>query len=229
MRRARLNFMCLLACSILAPALMLAQLPKRAKEKPGKLSGVVVTAKGAPVAGAQILWQDSDGRLPHVLHSDVHGRFSIPELRAGLYDLRAAAHGTWSEWEHNVMVRPGREADVTLRLSFKAQPPAAVVELKGAMRTWDVPVSGAAAHDSAVDPKGNIWFTLQETGHIARFNPVTHQWDLFKVPTPHSGPDGLVSDAEGNIWFMENYNLGERWRAVVLRVDRGKAGPRKSE
>jgi virginiamycin B lyase len=73
------------------------------------------------------------------------------------------------------------------------------------MRTWDLPVAGAAAHDPAVDPKGNIWFTFQETGHLARFNPDTHEWKLFKIPTPHSGPHGLVSDAAGNMWFTENY------------------------
>ncbi len=204
MRRARLNIVVFLFGAAIVPALTLAQLPRTAKEKPGALRGVVVNAKGAPVAGAQIMWQDSDGRLPHVLHSDAHGRFQIPVLRSGLYDLRAAASGTWSEWEHNVMVRPGSEAEVTLRLSFKAPQHAVAVELHGTMRTWDVPASGAAPNDSAVDPKGNMWFTLQETGHIARFNPNTQEWKLFKIPTPDSGPAGLVSDAEGNIWFAEN-------------------------
>jgi virginiamycin B lyase len=56
-----------------------------------------------------------------------------------------------------------------------------------------------------VDAKGNVWFTLQETGHIARFNPDTHEWKLFKVPTEDSGPHGLVVDKIGDIWFTENY------------------------
>jgi virginiamycin B lyase len=73
------------------------------------------------------------------------------------------------------------------------------------MRVWDAPVPGSVPHDSAVDAKGNIWFTLQETGHLARFNPDTHEWKLFKVQTPDSGPHGLVSDALGDIWFTENY------------------------
>jgi len=94
---------------------------------------------------------------------------------------------------------------VKLRLLFKAPPPAAAVELKGAVRTWDVPVSGALPHDPAVDPKGNIWFTFQGSNQIARFNPNTHEWKLYKVPTADSGPHGLVSDASGDIWFTENY------------------------
>jgi virginiamycin B lyase len=205
MRLSRWNIVLLLGVAAFVCAQARAQVPKRARQKPGSLTGAVVNAKGAPVAGAQILWQAADGETPHVLHSDVHGRFHIDPLRAGLYELRASAHGAWSEWEHNVMVRPGSEANVTLRLTFKAPPVATAVQLKGAMRAWDVPVPGALPHDSAVDPKGNIWFTLQATGHLARFNPDTHEWKLFKVPTPDSGPHGLVSDIWGNIWFTENY------------------------
>jgi virginiamycin B lyase len=102
-------------------------------------------------------------------------------------------------------VRPGEIANVTLRLTFKEPSVIVGVELKGLMHAWEVPVPGSVPHDSAVDPKGNIWFTLQETGHLARFNPDTHEWKLFKVPTPDSGPHGLVSDALGDIWFTENY------------------------
>jgi virginiamycin B lyase len=182
-----------------------AQSIKVPKKKPGTLGGEVVNAKGAPVAGAQILWQAADGETPHLLHTDAQGHFYVGTLRTGSYDLRANANGTWSEWEHNVLVRPGDNTNVTLRLTFKPPPPLLGVELKGTMRMWDAPVPGSVPHDSAVDAKGNIWFTLQETGHIARFNPDTHEWKLFKVPTEDSGPHGLVSDAFGNIWFTENY------------------------
>ena len=181
-----------------------AQYPKVAKKPPGSITGEVVNAKGAPVAGAQILWGSADGETPHLLHSDAQGRFYIEGLRMGLYDLRASAGGAWSEWEHNVQVVPGRDHEITLRLTFK-EPQVLAVEVKGVMHAWDVPVPGALPHDPAVDPKGNIWFTLQETGHIARFNPDTHEWKLFKVPTEDSGPHGLVSDSSGNIWFTENY------------------------
>lgn len=205
MRRARLNIAFLVCAAAFVSAGARAQVPKTAKQKPGGLDGAVVNAKGAPVAGAQILWQAADGETPHVLHSDAQGRFHIKSLRSGLYSLRASANGAWSEWEHNVLVRPGNDTNVTLRLTFKEPPVAAGVELKGVMRMWDAPVPGSVPHDSAVDAKGNVWFTLQETGHIARFNPDTHEWKLFKVQTPDSGPHGLVPDAFGDIWFTENY------------------------
>lgn len=208
MRRGRLNFVLAICAAAGVPAGAWAQVPKSAvaKQKPGGLDGVVVNAKGAPVAGAQILWQAADGETPHVLHSDAHGKFHVEPLRPGFYDLRASANNTWSAWEHNILVKPGDEANVTLRLTFKAPPVSVGVELKGAMRAWDAPVPGSVPHDSAADAAGNIWFTLQESGHIARFNPDTHEWKLFKVPTEDSGPHGLVPDVEGNIWFTENYS-----------------------
>jgi len=204
MRRICQNFLILFCAAALLSATAAAQVPKSAKQKPGGLDGEVVSAKGAPVGGAQIMWQAADGGTPHVLHTDVRGQFHIEPLRAGSYDLRASSAGTWSEWEHNVLVRPGADVKVTLRLSFKTPVAPLGVELKGTMRFWDAPVPGAMPHDSAADAKGNIWFSLQETGHIARFNPDTQEWKLFKIPTEDSGPLGLAFDSLGNLWFAES-------------------------
>jgi len=204
MRRAHLKISVVMCAVALVCAGARAQVPKTAKLKPGGLAGEVVNAKGAPVAGAQILWQAADGETPHVLHSDARGLFHIEAMRSGLYNLRASASGTWSEWEHNVLVRPGGDVNVTLRLTFKEPPAVASIALKGVMRWWEAPVPGAMPHDSAVDAKGNVWFTLQDTGHIARFSPDKQEWKLFKVPTPDSGPQGLVFDSLGDIWFTEN-------------------------
>src|ERR1700692_4799742 len=140
MRRTRLNIAILVCAAAFVSAYAYAQLPKAPKLKPGGLDGKVVNAKGAPGAGAQILWQVADGETPHVLHSDAQGRFHIEKMRTGSYDFRASAKGTWSEWEHNVFVRPGGDTNVTLRLTFKTPSIAAGVELKGMMRAWDAPV-----------------------------------------------------------------------------------------
>ena len=206
MRRTWLSVLfLLLGVGTLLPAGLRAQLPKQHKLGPSNLDGTVVTAKGTPVSGAQVLWQASDGEKPHVVHTDDQGHFHIPGLRAGLYDVRASVGDASSEWERNVLVRPGGESNVKLRLASIGPPVQAVLELKGKMRTWDVPWPGALPHDPAVDPQGNIWFTLQEAGQIARFAPDTQEWKLFLVPTSNSGPHGLVSDAKGYIWFTENY------------------------
>ena len=88
----------------------------------GILDGVVVNAKGAPVAFAEVLWQTADGREPHALRANGNGYFRIGRLNQGLYELRAEALGISSEWEHNIFVRSGRVASVTLRLTHRIPP-----------------------------------------------------------------------------------------------------------
>ncbi len=91
---------------------------------PGTLSGVVVSVQSAPVSGARVFWQSADGGSPpHVLRTDSDGAFHTGALHEGLYDVRAESAGIWSEWERNVIVRPGQNIRVTLRLN-RSTPPA---------------------------------------------------------------------------------------------------------
>ena len=96
-----------------------------AKAVDGVLGGIVLSAKGAPVSAAEIFWQTADGKAPHAARTDANGRFRIAGVRQGLYDVRAQAAGMTSEWEHNVVVRPGGQVSVTLRLSHRIPRPAA--------------------------------------------------------------------------------------------------------
>src|SRR5258708_3958390 len=159
MRRIWFTVVFLLGGAALLPAILLAQLPKVAKKAPGDLDGIVVNAKGAPVAGAQIVWQVADGSRPHAVQSDEQGRFRIARLRTGLYELRASSGDESSEWAHNVLVRPGAASNVKLRLAPPPPPPVAV-ELKGTMRTWDLPLPGALPPDSPIYPTGTHTFPL---------------------------------------------------------------------
>ncbi|MFY9583217.1 MAG: carboxypeptidase regulatory-like domain-containing protein [Candidatus Acidiferrales bacterium] len=172
----------------------------------GSLAGQVLGPDGKAVQGARILLQSADGRNPHTKLSDSQGRFRFPVVRAGLYDLRAQASGQWSPWEHNVLVRSGRQTEVTLRLLLKhppPDPPAARAPLQGRVREWLVPTESSLPHDPAVDPQENVWLTLMGSNQVTRFNPETGEWKLFPAPTPNSGPHGLVADASGNIWYEE--------------------------
>lgn len=88
----------------------------------GSLDGVVLNAKGAPVAFAEILWQAADGKAPHALRANRNGYFRIAGIRQGLYDIRAEGLGMVSDWEHNVFVPTGKVASVTLRLTHRIPP-----------------------------------------------------------------------------------------------------------
>jgi hypothetical protein len=93
------------------------------KPAEGGLDGVVVNGKGAPVAFAAVLWQAADGKAPHALRANGSGHFHIAGIGQGLYDIRAEGQGMVSDWEHNVFVRTGKVASVTLRLTHRIPPP----------------------------------------------------------------------------------------------------------
>jgi hypothetical protein len=94
------------------------------------LSGVVLGPDDRPVPRASITYQSSSGNAPHAVHTDSQGHFTITKLRADNYDLRASGRGVFSEWEKNVVVRPGRTQTVTLRLIYAKEIPKAYVNTK---------------------------------------------------------------------------------------------------
>src|SRR5262245_54486912 len=114
MRRQLTCFLLLFAG--IAPLCLHAQVPKQARRPPGNLEGWVRSANGTPAANAQVVWQSADGTKPHALRTDSKGYFRISRLRPGLYDLRATLKGESSEWAHNILVRPGSGAEVTVQL-----------------------------------------------------------------------------------------------------------------
>ncbi len=99
--------------------LLLAPILARSRSVGGILDGVVLSGKGARVAFAEVFWQTADGRAPHAVRADGSGHFRIAGLRQGLYEVRAQGLGMTSEWEHNVWVPAGREANLTLRLTHR--------------------------------------------------------------------------------------------------------------
>jgi len=89
------------------------------------LTGVVLGPDDKPVPHASVTYQSSGGNAPHAVHTDAKGRFTVTQLRADNYDLRASANGIFSEWEKNVNVRPRQTKTITLTLIYaKAMPKA---------------------------------------------------------------------------------------------------------
>src|SRR5271168_1890297 len=89
------------------------------------LEGLVLGSDNKPVANAAVTYQSGGGSAPHVIHTDAHGRFSVPKLRADIYDVRASAQGIYSDWKKNVNLRPGQITTLTLRLTHAAETPTA--------------------------------------------------------------------------------------------------------
>src|SRR5437762_5585248 len=98
--------------------------PQHKSAKPA-LTGVVLGPDDKPVPHAAVTYQSSGGNAPHAVHADAHGRFTISQLRADNYDMRASGKGVFSEWEKNITVRKGRTKNVTLRLIYAKEIPKA--------------------------------------------------------------------------------------------------------
>ena len=94
------------------------------------LSGVVLGPDDKPVANASVSYQSSNGSAPHAVHTDAHGHFSIPKLKADNYDLRASGKGVFSAWEKNITLRSGETKNLTVHLIYAKQIPKAYVKSK---------------------------------------------------------------------------------------------------
>lgn len=98
------------------------------------LSGMVIGPDDKPVARASVSYQSANGSAPHVVHTDSQGHFTIPKLKADIYDVRASGKGVFSDWEKNVNLRPGQTKSLTLHLIYAKKIPKAYVNSKPAQQ-----------------------------------------------------------------------------------------------
>jgi hypothetical protein len=94
------------------------------------LSGVVIGPDDKPAPHASVSYQTSYGSAPHAVHADAHGRFTITQLRADNYDIRASAKGIFSDWQKNVMLRKGQTRSLELHLIYAKEMPKPVSNAK---------------------------------------------------------------------------------------------------
>jgi hypothetical protein len=87
------------------------------------LSGVVIGPDDKPAPHATVSYQSSDGSAPHAARADAHGRFTISQLKADSYDIRASAKGIFSDWQKNIPLRKGQARSVELRLIYAKEMP----------------------------------------------------------------------------------------------------------
>jgi hypothetical protein len=90
------------------------------------LSGVVIGPNDKPAPHASVSYQVSDGSAPHAVYADAHGRFSIQQLKANSYDIRASSKGIFSDWQKNIPLKKGQSRWVELRLIYAKEMPKAV-------------------------------------------------------------------------------------------------------
>ena len=61
-----------------------------------------------------------------------------------------------------------------------------------------VPARSGARRD------GSVWYTAQLSNAVGHLDPATGRFREYSLPTPDSGPHGLLEDPDGNIWYTGN-------------------------
>ena len=103
--------------------------PPQSKGTSG-ITGVVIGPNDKPAPHASVSYQSSDGSAPHAVYADAHGRFTISQLKADSYDVRASAKGIFSDWQRNIPLRKGQVKSVELHLIYAKEMPKPVSNAK---------------------------------------------------------------------------------------------------
>jgi hypothetical protein len=160
------------------------------KAHPPQLSGTVVDASGAVIAGATVLIRSSDGAVQRATQSDANGSFSISGLSVGDYRLVVSSPGFETK---EVPVTIGTtEASAPLHISLAVSPVSTTVNVQGREDS----LIGIA--DSAT--QGTVGAKQLEDRPILRSGEV-----LETVPgmiiTQHAG------GGKANQYFLRGFNL----------------------
>lgn len=54
------------------------------------------------------------------------------------------------------------------------------------------------------DNDGNLWIALVDQHMLLKYNPISEEFQEYKIPTNPSGPVSLTRDQNGMIWFAES-------------------------
>lgn len=109
------------SCLVVLAAQSVVALPQ--SQGTATIIGVVIGPDDKPAPHASVSYQSSDGRAPHAVYADAHGRFTISQLKADIYDIRASAKGVFSDWQKNITLRKGQSRSVELRLIYAKEMP----------------------------------------------------------------------------------------------------------
>jgi iron complex outermembrane recepter protein len=112
------NLLCVLALSILA-LFIVAGAPTLAQDATAKLSGTVLDASNAPVAGATVTATNNVTGAKKTIQADASGNYSIDELPSGTYSLDASANGFTAIPKTGIYLAAGQstQVNVTMKLS----------------------------------------------------------------------------------------------------------------
>src|ERR1700730_5210182 len=82
----------------------------------GTISGIVQDQSGASIAGAEVTVKNLDTGIARTFTSDAGGRYTVPDLPLGNYEVQGQHSGFQTEVRSGINITVGREAVVNLAL-----------------------------------------------------------------------------------------------------------------
>src|SRR5215831_16729361 len=130
--RFRSRKICIFVCLVLASRVSaLAQ----AGAATGSIRGTVLDPTGAAVAKAQVEARNVLTGYEHKSMTDDQGRFELPLLPVGTYDIQAKAAGFTAYQQRGVLVELARASDLRIRLSVAGEQQSVTIEADATILT----------------------------------------------------------------------------------------------
>jgi hypothetical protein len=107
---------------------LLGALPAAAQANSGEISGVVRDSSGAVLPGTSVVATHAATNTVVERVTDAQGRFFLPALQIGLWDLRASLPGFTPQIHRGVALEIGRTLTVDFTLSVEGLSEQVVVE-----------------------------------------------------------------------------------------------------
>lgn len=74
----------------------------------------------------------------------------------------------------------------------------------GEVTSFEMPEPSMGPTTIALDPDGDVWFTLGSADAIGRMEPDGSNLEIFELPHADSSPRIIALGADGNMWFSEH-------------------------
>lgn len=201
-RRILLTLSAALAVSIVGPPPTLAQ-------NAGSIRGTVTDPSAAIVPGATVTVTGNN--TSRTATTDGQGHFTIPNMPAGTYSVRADANGFVTFTNPSYQVSPGQESPLNISLQIASE-------------TQQVSVNDQANTSLSTDSSSNVSALVLKDADIDALpdDPDDLQSDLTALAGPAAGPNGAQ-------FFVDGFSGGQLPPKSSIREIRINSNPFSSE
>src|SRR6202522_3193828 len=134
-------------------------------ETPSAIVGSVVDPAGAAIAGAIVALTNVENGLKRSVKTDDSGRFSFPQLKPGMYSVKAEADRFEAQQNSSVSAQLGQKQTVDFKLNIASASATVVVQEQAPLINPDNPNTSttldAPALEDLPNPGGDLTYPLQ--------------------------------------------------------------------